>query len=182
MVASVSKSALRRRATPGRKFSVSTSAAATRRCRVATPPGCLRSSATLRLLRLTARNACSPIPGRVWSPVPGGSTLTTSAPMSPSTCPQNGPAITWQSSMTRTPSSAPFTAPPQERPNEGGCRVHSTSEALQRRADAIADRVAGELEPHLHATEGAGEHQVVEVAEMPDPEDLVGQLAEPRPE
>ena len=106
------------------------------------------------------------MPTRVWSPVPGGSTLITSAPMSPSTCPQNGPAITWQSSTTRTPSSAPVT------------RLRS----LQRGADAVADVVAGELQAHLHAAQRAREHQVVEVAEMADPEHLVLQLAEPRAE
>ena len=42
---------------------------------------------------------------RVESP-PGGSTLITSAPMSASTWPQNGPAITCVSSRTRTSSSA----------------------------------------------------------------------------
>ena len=48
-----------------------------------------------------------PIERRDESPLPGGSTLTTSAPMSASTWPQNGPAITWVSSSTRSPSSAP---------------------------------------------------------------------------
>ena len=59
-----------------------------------------------RLLRLTARNADSPIERRVWSPVSGGSTLITSAPWSASTWPQNGPAMICVSSITRTPSRA----------------------------------------------------------------------------
>src|SRR3954471_22325802 len=50
------------------------------------------SSAIERWLRWTARNAASPIARRVWSPPSGGSTLITSAPMSASTWPQNGPA------------------------------------------------------------------------------------------
>ena len=41
------------------------------------------------------------------SGAPGGSTLMTSAPMSPSSRPANGPAISVPSSSTRTPSSGP---------------------------------------------------------------------------
>src|SRR5215813_7085694 len=45
---------------------------------------------------------------RVVSP-PGGSTLTTSAPRSPSSMAQKGPAITCVASSTRRPASACFT-------------------------------------------------------------------------
>ena len=114
-----------------------------------------------RLLRLTARNGASPIECRVWSPVPGGSTLITSAPMSASTWPQNGPAITWQSSITRSPS-----------------RALTVLSTLERGADPVADVVAGELQAHLHAGQRARQHQVVEVAEMADPEHLVLELAQ----
>ena len=64
----------------------------------------------LRLLRLSARKPGlsspfmrKPIDFLVWSPVPGGSTLMTSAPMSPSNMQQNGPAMTWLRSSTRKP-------------------------------------------------------------------------------
>ena len=84
-----------------------------------------------RLLRLTARNGASPIEWRVWSPVSGGSTLITSAPMSPSIWPQNGPAITWQSSTTRRPSSAltarDAPAPRPRRPRRRGPRSAAPS-------------------------------------------------------
>src|SRR5205814_8731066 len=43
-------------------------------------------------------------------------------------------------------------------------------------------RHVGELEPHLDAAERAGERQVVQIAEVPDSEDLPLQLAEPRAE
>ena len=112
--------------------------------------------------------------------------------MSASTCPQNGPAITWQSSITRTPSRALT-------PGHPGARVRApqailaatraarrasplTLQKLQRRADPVADVVARDPQPHLHAGQRAGEHQVVEVAEMADPEHLVLELAEPRAE
>ena len=45
---------------------------------------------------------------RSGSPCPGGSTLMTSAPMSPSSWPQNGPASSVPSSMTRRSESGPF--------------------------------------------------------------------------
>src|SRR5689334_8637087 len=61
----------------------------------------------LRLLRFSARKPPlsspfrrKPIARRVWSPMPGGSTLMTSAPMSPSSMQQKGPAITWLTSRT----------------------------------------------------------------------------------
>ena len=125
-----------------------------------------------RLLRLTARNGASPIEWRVWSPVPGGSTLITSAPMSPRIWPQNGPAITWQSSTTR-----------RRRRTRGGARVAFSIASrmlmpLQRRADPVADVVAGQLQAHLHAGQRARERQVVEVAEVADPEHLVLELAQ----
>src|SRR5690606_18306855 len=44
---------------------------------------------------------------RIWSPVTGGSSLTISAPMSPRSCPQKGPAMSCPISTTLMPSSAP---------------------------------------------------------------------------
>ncbi len=67
--------------------------------KMVTPSARLRSSARLRLLRLTARKGAD-TPGaasrsimRVVSP-PGGSILMTSAPMSARSIAQKGPAIT----------------------------------------------------------------------------------------
>ncbi len=64
----------------------------------------------LRLLRFRARKpglsaplSRKPIDWRVESPAPGGSILMTSAPMSPSIMQQYGPAMTWDTSRTRTP-------------------------------------------------------------------------------
>ena len=44
---------------------------------------------------------------RIGSPWPGGSTLMTSAPMSPNNCPQKGPARRVPISMTRRSESGP---------------------------------------------------------------------------
>src|SRR5690349_15999204 len=80
------------------------------RCAAAWPPGVLRSSARLRLLRLALRKT-APWPPRkggqprVSSPAPGGSIFTTSAPRSPSHWPHKGPARTLEKSRTRTPAS-----------------------------------------------------------------------------
>ena len=76
------------------------------------PCGDLRSSTTLRLLRLLARNS-APIPScrrgpmeRVTSPS-GPSTLMTSAPMSPRNWPAIGPKITDDKSSTARPTGGP---------------------------------------------------------------------------
>src|SRR5690349_13877820 len=95
---------------PGRKFSTTTSAAASRRRRISCPSGALRSRVRLFLLRLTDRKyVASPCTNggqpRVSSPLPGSSTLMTSAPMSPSDIVQKGPASTRVMSITRTPES-----------------------------------------------------------------------------
>src|SRR5712691_9546198 len=39
-----------------------------------------------------------------------------------------------------------------------------------------------EVQPHLYAAEGSGQHEVVEVADMPNTEDLALKLAEARAE
>src|SRR5262247_1694071 len=95
---------------PGRKFSSTTSARAMRRRRMACPSGAFMLRVRLFLLRLTDMKyvASPPVKGgqpRVSSPLPGSSTLRTSAPMSPSDMEQNGPASTRVRSMTRTPAS-----------------------------------------------------------------------------
>src|SRR5215468_5085942 len=95
---------------PGRKFSSTTSAFAIRRRRMAWPSGAFMLRVRLFLLRFTDMKyvASPPEKGgqpRVSSPLPGSSTLMTSAPMSPSDMEQNGPASTRVRSMTRTPAS-----------------------------------------------------------------------------
>src|SRR3954454_6748359 len=52
-------------------------------------------------------SSCPRPHSRIESGLPGGSTLMTSAPMSPSRRPANGPASIPPSSMTRSPSSGP---------------------------------------------------------------------------
>src|SRR6185312_3764182 len=93
---------------PGRKFSTTTSAEASRRRRISCPSGAFRSRVRLFLLRLTDRKyVASPCTNggqpRVSSPLPGSSTLMTSAPMSPRDMVQKGPASTRVMSITRTP-------------------------------------------------------------------------------
>src|ERR1700730_9760572 len=77
--------------------------------RISIACGRLRSSTRLRLLRLSAVRLTPPPSrsggvARPMSPC-GGSTLTTSAPMSASSVPASGPAMKFASSMTRTPAS-----------------------------------------------------------------------------
>ena len=85
------------------------------RGRAAGPPVVRRSTVMLRLLRpATLHHSESPVTSawphwRSTSPLPGGSTLMTSAPRSPSICAQKGPAITCPSSMTLMPESGPAT-------------------------------------------------------------------------
>src|SRR5499426_3186841 len=93
---------------PGRKFSSTTSARAMRRRRMACPSGAFMLRVRLFLLRLTDMKyvASPPVKGgqpRVSSPLPGSSTLITSAPMSPRDMAQKGPASTRVRSMTRMP-------------------------------------------------------------------------------
>jgi hypothetical protein len=77
---------------PGLKFSLTTSAVATRRSAASRPSGFCRFSAMLFLLRLNSAKKPAPEPSslRVLSPSTG-STLMTSAPRSASTMPQVGP-------------------------------------------------------------------------------------------
>src|SRR6266850_2628204 len=97
--------------TPGRKFSTSTSARSTSFQSTSCPPGDLRSSPMLRLLRLIDRKyVLIPLTNGgpqslVSSPRGGGSTLTTVAPMSPSIIVQKGPDRMRERSSTNTSSS-----------------------------------------------------------------------------
>src|SRR6266850_4713311 len=126
---------------PGLKFSRTTSALATSLRRMACPSGAFMLRVRLFLLRLTERKyvASPPENGgqpRVSSPLPGSSTLITSAPMSPRIIEQNGPASTRVRSRTRTPASgrsARGTLPPLP---------HPLGETPRDRVDAVAG-VAG---------------------------------------
>jgi hypothetical protein len=95
--------------TSGRKLWMSTSQRSTRRSATSWPAGLRRSSEMLRLLRLRARNeALTPLTEmmpalRAGSPVPMGSILITSAPMSASICVQKGPKMKRDRSSTRMP-------------------------------------------------------------------------------
>src|SRR3954465_3455367 len=81
------------------------------------PRSTRRLSVMHRLLR-TSTGHSRPLPStrprphsRIESGLPGGSTLMTSAPRSPSSRPANGPASMPPSSMTRTPASGPAFLP-----------------------------------------------------------------------
>ena len=110
---------------PGRKFSTSTSASAASARTISCAAGLRTSSPRLRLLRLnTAANRLPPRyfggAPRVGSPSPGFSTLTTSAPMSPSIMAQKGPATNRDRSSTRIPASGPAMAAHPVFPGEAG--------------------------------------------------------------
>src|SRR5687767_4988419 len=93
---------------PVRKFSSSTSLFLASFFKISRPSGALRLSVMLFLLRFTDMKYVDSPPEnggqpRVSSPLPGSSTLMTSAPMSPSSMAQYGPASTRVRSRTRTP-------------------------------------------------------------------------------
>jgi len=99
---------------PGRKFSSTKSAFRTSSRRSSCPSAWRRSSVTAFLLRATTGHQregspcfCRPqtLMGSPWF---GGSTLITSAPMSPRICPQKGPASNVPISMTRRSDKGPF--------------------------------------------------------------------------
>src|SRR5207302_7278912 len=90
--------------TPGRKPSITTSAPAAASSTAAFPAASLRSTAALRLPAFKTANRVGNT--RIGSP-PGGSTLTTSAPISTSNCVAYGPGRQMLRSSTRTPVSRP---------------------------------------------------------------------------
>ena len=100
--------------TPGRLFSINTSALAIKFLAFALSSGFFKSRVTERLLRFKEakfslkRSFSGPVWGghaRSVSPVPRFSNLMTSAPRSASNKAQNGPAATLQISRTRIPAS-----------------------------------------------------------------------------
>ena len=100
-----------RSATPGRNPSNTTSAPSTRRSTTSRPASDLRSTPMLRRPRpLTKAGGRSGSPPRTET---ARSIRTTSAPMSASIIPQNGPGPIPASSITRTPSSAPTVMSPR---------------------------------------------------------------------
>src|SRR5215210_3579869 len=96
---------------PGLKFSTSTSASAISRRARSCPSSSRRLSVTDFLLRaMIGHQRVRPCfrwrpHTRIGSPLPGGSTFMTSAPKSPRSCPQKGPASRLPISTTRRPSS-----------------------------------------------------------------------------
>ena len=94
---------------PGRRFCTKMSASFAMPRTMSAPSGRFMSMTTLRLLRPMLRNvADSPATNggperRTSSPPSGFSILMTSAPMSPKSMEQNGPAMICVTSMTRTP-------------------------------------------------------------------------------
>src|SRR3989338_10727466 len=98
---------------PGRKFSTTTSALAIKVRAMSRPSSVRRSIVTDFLLRpITGHQGDSPLGlerphWRIGSPTLGSSSLITSAPKSPNTCPQKGPAISEPISITRNPESGP---------------------------------------------------------------------------
>lgn len=124
------------------KFSTTMSESATRRLAISSPAGLRRSSVMQRLLRASlSQLSVAPVAVivpkvRIVSPLPGSSTLTTSAPNSPSTVAQNGPASTLDRSRTRTPSSAFFFGSPCAfmKPPPGGKNIRSTTVARPSRS------------------------------------------------
>ena len=86
--------------TPGVKASMNTSALRTSRISTSRPPSVRRSRAKPRLLRFIDGTQAPPKCGRKCSPC-SGSTLITSAPMSPKIWPAVGPAMTCVRSRTR---------------------------------------------------------------------------------
>src|SRR4029450_8728766 len=98
---------------PGRKFSSRTSLFFASLRRTSRPSGAFRFRVMLFLLRFTDMKYVDSPPTnggqlRVSSPLPGSSTLMTSAPMSPSILAQKGPARTRVRSRIRTPVSGPL--------------------------------------------------------------------------
>ena len=89
--------------TPGRKPSISASLLCTSLRTVSTPSGFFRSTAML--LRLRASTSAR---GDCWPAELARSTRTTSAPISASIMPQNGPGPMPCSSMTPSPVSGPM--------------------------------------------------------------------------
>src|SRR3954447_17949892 len=95
----------------GRRLVTKTSAPPSSCSTISRPRSVLRSSATLRLPRLSSRKyAGSALPR--WGSPSRGSSLTTSAPQSARMAAVAGPAMTTPSSTTRTPVSGPGTSGP----------------------------------------------------------------------
>ena len=134
----------RRSVTPGRNGSTRASACSTMRSTVATPSGCFRSMVTSRRPRASNVN---PLGRSAWVASSARSIRTTSAPMSDSNVPANGPGPIPASSMTLIPCSGP-TAPPRS-PHRTAAAPHNAIPTWSRR------------EPHRssHASVSAADHE-----------------------
>src|SRR5437588_4948869 len=102
-----------RSATPGRKPSSSTSACSHNRSTTSAPPGCLRSTPTLRRPRSITEyaDAVPPATERPLATSAARSIRSTSAPRSESNMPANCTGPMFGSSITLTPSSGPMPLP-----------------------------------------------------------------------
>src|SRR5439155_19056366 len=148
---------------PGLKFSTRTSLFRASVCRIRRPSGALRFKVTLFLFRLTDMKYVDSPPTnggqlRVSSPLPGSSTLITSAPMSPSIIAQKGPARTRVRSRTRTPASGPLAFATES------SFPRALREALRDRAHALAG-ATGAAPEQPRPVERAEVRQVVDVAD-----------------
>src|SRR5690242_4790989 len=154
---------------PVRKFSSRTSLFLASRSRIWRPSGALRFSVTLFLLRLTDMKYVDSPPAnggqpRVSSPLPGSSILMTSAPMSPSSMAQYGPASTRVRSSTRMPFSGASAR------GIGSSFHDSLRETARDRVDAIAG-MAGATPEQARALHGAHVREVVNVVHRLDRHD-----------
>src|SRR5437879_7923411 len=145
----VAQSPPRRVITPGRKPSRTTSADAARRWRSARPSAVLRSTARLRLLRLTNAKAARRASSTGGS---GVSILTTSAPMSARSIVQNSPGATRTSSRILIPSRAltrdrSWRAGPASAIEAGRRRDGLPEHRIVAGEDAAADEAGQGLQP-----------------------------------
>src|SRR5258706_6261619 len=127
----------------------------------------------------------------IWSeapPAPAATTISTGLEGSHATA---GTAVS--ASKASVPHLPNFMTPPKKRPRVYPrmpktvatlCRLargrpRALGKVIERRQHAaLFVRHAGERKPHFNAGERAGERQIVEVSEVPDPENLPGELSQ----
>src|ERR1035438_2709932 len=104
-------------------------------------------------------------------------------PLSPSESPR-----AWDS-RTASIHTACWTAPPWRAPSPPAAASDSAEASLLSRLGQIIERGAnaalamadaGEFQSHLDSRQRAGQHQIVEIAQMSDANDLARQFSEPR--
>ena len=151
---------------PGRKFSRRTSLLRTSRRKMSRPSSVLRLRVTLFLLRLMDMKYVDSPPTnggqlRVSSPLPGSSTLMTSAPMSARIIEQNGPARTRVRSRTRIPASgglagtiSSFPCPLGEAAGDGVDAVAGAPGSPPEEASPVEGAQVGEVIDVPHGLDG----------------------------